>query len=350
MNFRYLFVTVLFSLLASFATAQGALTFKGPQQIVQPGTIVNFPITADNLTDVLGIQGSIEWDATAFSYVGVVRPAPLSMAANDFGAPGAGIVPTNKITFTWFEPSFSPVSVGGDIPLFFVRLNVTGLLGTTGVIRPVNTPTDLGYVDENFTFFAAQAQAGSVIIGGSLPVEWIDFSGIARENGSIELNWGTAYEVNNDRFEIERSADGLVFERIGNLAGAGSTDQKQTYSFVDDQVLNAKNFYRIRQIDFNGNFSFSNIIEVSALRSSRLMTGARAGQEQLRVRFSEQVRGTVSISLVDISGKLAWNGTVETGSLVQDHILSPGSLTPGVYFLKARTLQGETAVEQVMIR
>ena len=75
----------------------------------------------------------------------------------------------------------------------------------------------------------------------------------------IRLNWETATEINNDRFEIEHSTDGLTFQKIGEMAGRGHSLEETAYVFDDKNPADGLNFYRLRQLDFDGKESFSGV-------------------------------------------------------------------------------------------
>lgn len=92
-----------------------------------------------------------------------------------------------------------------------------------------------------------------------LPVELISFAASAN-NGVVTLVWSTASEINNRGFEIERSSNG-DFVTIGFVSGAGTTSQGQSYSYADN-VTGGVYSYRLKQFDYDGTFSYSNIIEV----------------------------------------------------------------------------------------
>lgn len=98
-----------------------------------------------------------------------------------------------------------------------------------------------------------------------LPVELISFIAYP-VNNYIELKWITASEVNNDGFDIERSIDGVRFEKIGYIDGNGTTNKETIYTFQDDSVqYNILYYYRLKQIDFDGTTSYSNIVDVRLL-------------------------------------------------------------------------------------
>ena len=93
-----------------------------------------------------------------------------------------------------------------------------------------------------------------------LPVELSSFSASVI-SGDVYLKWTTATETNNRGFEIQRSNNG-EFATIGFVKGNGTTSETQSYSFIDKKVEAGKYSYRIKQTDLNGQFSYSNVIEV----------------------------------------------------------------------------------------
>ncbi|MCI4670431.1 MAG: T9SS type A sorting domain-containing protein [Bacteroidia bacterium] len=93
----------------------------------------------------------------------------------------------------------------------------------------------------------------------NLPVELIHFEAVST-NKSILLEWETAFEVNNKGFSIERSIDSKLWTSLQFVPGKGNSDTDQNYSFVDVSPIGGNNYYRIKQIDFNGSFTYSRII------------------------------------------------------------------------------------------
>lgn len=102
------------------------------------------------------------------------------------------------------------------------------------------------------------------LIGDILPVELTTFTANVVK-GAINLSWTTATELNNYGFEIERSVDGKNFASVGFVKGNGSTSETKNYSFSDKAELNniKDYYYRLKQVDFNGSFEYSDIIQVA---------------------------------------------------------------------------------------
>ena len=99
-------------------------------------------------------------------------------------------------------------------------------------------------------------------INGGTPVELISFTAKA-ENQKIVLTWATASELNNKGFEIHRRLTNSKFTAIDFVQGEGTTTNKHNYSYIDNDLVNGKYFYRLKQIDFNGTHKYSNVVEVN---------------------------------------------------------------------------------------
>ncbi len=92
-----------------------------------------------------------------------------------------------------------------------------------------------------------------------LPIELIQFEAIPTKS-FIKLNWETASEFNNDYFTIERSIDGIDFKKIETIIGGGNSTQLQSYSYIDNTELRGVFYYRLKQTDFNGEYTYSKVV------------------------------------------------------------------------------------------
>jgi len=102
----------------------------------------------------------------------------------------------------------------------------------------------------------------SNIVSGNIPVELISFSASVKEN-SITLSWSTATETNNRGFEIQRQDGSTTYLTIGFIQGKGTSTEVQSYSFVDENLTSGKYSYRLKQIDFDGRFEYSNVVNIN---------------------------------------------------------------------------------------
>ena len=96
----------------------------------------------------------------------------------------------------------------------------------------------------------------------ALPVELVDFSATKYNDNSVQLAWETAMELNNDYFTIERSTDAVNWNAIGQVFGAGNSDNNIGYEYLDNNPLQETAYYRLKQTDFDGTFAYSPLVVV----------------------------------------------------------------------------------------
>jgi hypothetical protein len=99
-----------------------------------------------------------------------------------------------------------------------------------------------------------------ILMGSIVPVELTSFTASVNES-DVTLNWATATETNNQGFEIERNS-GTGFENIGYVAGFGTSSETHNYTFVDNSLNEGTYTYRLKQIDLDGSFEYSDVVEV----------------------------------------------------------------------------------------
>jgi len=135
-------------------------------------------------------------------------------------------------TFDWTAPTSSPNDIS-----FYVTANIANGSGTSG---------DLIVFDSDQSI--------------ALPVDLVEFKANDSGDGTVELTWLTASEVNSDYYEVLRSEDGRDFVRIAEVKAAGFSDQNQYYSYRDHEpILNRNSYYRLKQFDYNGQHFYSEV-------------------------------------------------------------------------------------------
>lgn len=100
----------------------------------------------------------------------------------------------------------------------------------------------------------------STIQPAALPVDLIEFTAEVVNNEEVYLDWQTASELNNDYFIVEHSIDGKEFTPVTHIDGKGTTSERQNYQFVHDEPFFGENYYRLKQVDFDGQFEYSRIV------------------------------------------------------------------------------------------
>lgn len=182
--------------------------------------------------------------------------------------------------------------------------------------------------------------------GAAMPVEWADFQ--LEVNGqSVNVFWTTASEKNNDFFMVERSTDGIQFEVIGQVQGAGTIAGFQDYFFVDEQPAAGVNYYRIRQVDFDGNNSVTTMevarIETAASQMALTVNAAR----QLTLNVSEDINSDMFVFLFDMNGKEVTSVVAQPGQ--REISIDLTGLQSGVYVCTTK-VQGQTSAQKFFVR
>jgi hypothetical protein len=177
-----------------------------------------------------------------------------------------------------------------------------------------------------------------------LPVEMLAFWAQAdAENGRVNLFWATAQETNSQQFVVERSADGQLFEPIGQVAAAGRATRRTDYQFTDGQPLGGTSHYRLRQVDTDGTFAYSKIVAVYlAEQEAKFRVFPNPANDQLTVRLGQVAKGTVVLRLTNLLGKEIYRQTFQSdGSYQAEEVIQIGHLASGQYLLIANTPQGQ---------
>ncbi|MEQ8878782.1 MAG: T9SS type A sorting domain-containing protein, partial [Cyclobacteriaceae bacterium] len=202
-------------------------------------------------------------------------------------------------------------------------------------------------VDNELTLTAVNGTDGSSCDFSLLPVELISFVGTATREG-IVLDWVTASELNNERFEIEHSSGDGKFDVIGIVDGNGTTDQEISYSFTHLGPLEGANYYRLRQFDFDGANEVSETIVTFYETTDDMSIYPNPVSDQLNIYLGQRFsRTSMNMVIRDISGKVVWNKSFNAPE--QKVELTITHLKPGPYLLEV-TNGTYTHVEHIIFR
>ncbi len=222
---------------------------------------------------------------------------------------------------------------------------ITGGTAVSGNFSGGNISTSGGGVQTvvvtNQTTFT-RVEATSV-----LPIELIYFKALLLDNENVELLWQTASEINNQGFEIEHSIDKRTWKVISFVVGEGTTFDKQSYSFLHENPTTGINYYRLKQMDYDGAFEYSNIVSIQLAVDSR----------QLAVRPNPVQNGEVTLTLPDSdfeSGQIELFSSTGQRVLIQqisnsNTKLDVRTLPKGIYWLNA-LIDGKRTSEKIIIQ
>ena len=160
----------------------------------------------------------------------------------------------------------------------------------------------------------------------SLPVQFKQLNYEVLTNGT-RLNWTTASEINNCEFVIEKSNDGGSFKQIGSVKGTGNSSRELSYSFTDNGLNTAVSYYRIRQVDCDGRYAYSNIVKV-VNKSDAIKIYPNPANQFLVIELPAE-ETSAAVNIYSIDGKRAAALTV-TGNQPRIDI---SKLPAGSYFI-----------------
>ncbi|MFT2011421.1 T9SS type A sorting domain-containing protein [Pontibacter sp. 13R65] len=170
----------------------------------------------------------------------------------------------------------------------------------------------------------------------SLPVELVYFTATVQQ-GQATLQWLTASEKDNDRFEIERSTDGRKFEKIGTVTGKGNTNLETKYSFLDKKPVTGTVYYRLKQIDYDGQHEYSQVIAVNGNgveHKLQLQAHPSPFNNLLHVTVTAPVAERVTLQLADMKGRVLLVRQLEINEGLNQVELKLKDIAGGVYLLK----------------
>ncbi|GGK59641.1 T9SS type A sorting domain-containing protein [Rufibacter glacialis] len=193
-------------------------------------------------------------------------------------------------------------------------------------------------------FTVANRGEPGTIIGGPepfvLPVELINFLVKAKAN-TVALTWATASEKDNDYFAVERSIDGKNFTEVGQVKGNGTSQVRNEYSFTDYHPMAGTSYYRLRQVDFDGQHEYSPVRSVNAQNSQVVSLSLYPNPTQ-GTEVTWQMQGLApgeeaTVILTDITGRNVLQRTLPTGGT---GVLATAGLKAGTYLVTVHSRAG----------
>lgn len=263
---------------------------------------------------------------------------------------------TNKTTVdlngVYFIDSLNGVAVGN-----FGTILKTTNGGMTWILQTSGTSYDLRGI------YFPNSNSGTIVgFGGKilktttnnvLPVELTSFTAVNTVNG-VRLNWSTATELNNHGFEVQRGKDKSNFIAVGFVNGNGTSTAQHTYSFKDKNINTGKYYYRLKQIDFNGSYKYSHIVEVNLnipIQFSLEQNYPNPFNPTTTIKYSIPNQSLITMKLYDVLGR-------EVTTLVNEEKtagiykveLNASSLASGVYFYRIKAGDFVQTKKMILLR
>ena len=191
---------------------------------------------------------------------------------------------------------------------------------------------------ENVTFtdgsYMSLANSSSI---NPLPIELISFDAL-KENDDVRIVWKTATELNNDYFVVERAGPNMEFKEIDRILGAGNSNSILDYNTLDRDPLAGVSYYRLKQVDFNGDYEYSDPVSVyfsekeKNLEFSLFPNPVANGMVKIQKFGDKQLNHDLKIDLVDLQGKIIHTQLFQRESVIKEFTI-PSHTGKGVYLV-----------------
>lgn len=216
--------------------------------------------------------------------------------------------------------------------------------GTFADETPISGATSLGSSVYAFTGVSAIGNNMRFTVGSinklqtPLPVELLSFNVYPIENSNqVAVKWATASENENDYFTVERSADGRSFQEVERVAGNNTTNDRHSYSITDETPLTGLSYYRLKQIDLDGNYEYLGIRSIELEREDEVIISPNPlKSSKLNILVNSSSESPLEVRVLNLSGEELYSGRY-TADVIQSNQVTidrPSGLGAGVYILQ----------------
>lgn len=313
-------------LLKSLEVNGGYLSNEGDMQLTPGGLTLNNASQFDNFLDLVAngdvqLNGNSQWQNFGKAQLDnnlVVNNATLTndstiTIANDFTLNSGGQVDLTGRMEIGNNLTLNKLIAGPTTGQTYAVITIEGLttINGGGSITGKVDFCDAGYPANGADFIYGSIGpdvsfcVNHLTSNINFPIELMSFEA-KLANDRVELVWQTSQEINNHFFEIERSGEDHQFAAIGRVDGAGNSHDVQSYNFYDQPLSTGRSYYRLKQVDYDGEFSYSPVVEVEIEAPSQfelvLSPNPASTQTNMSIRSSKNQQ--VELQILTLDGKM----------------------------------------------
>jgi len=217
------------------------------------------------------------------------------------------------------------------------KMDVTSVLGGTSDFTAGSITTTTAIVPNTYTAYTFAA------LTIPLPVTLVSFD-VTKEGQTVLLKWSTTAEINSDRFEVEHSLNGKIWNSIGIVESHGESKSLRDYQYAHYTPASGENLYRLKMVDNDGTFAYSRIRSINIdSRPSDLSVYPNPSSDKLNISDYTSVK---EIVISDLYGRSVYqSGSFSTGNGTVD----VKNFTKGTYVVKITRLSGEFSSHKVLV-
>jgi Secretion system C-terminal sorting domain len=190
--------------------------------------------------------------------------------------------------------------------------------------------TGLSLTNINNTWYVGTSN----VTTSPLPVTLLSFDGVLTPEGTVDLTWSTAMEINNKLFTVERSQDGVTYTAVTEVPGAGNSNVLLNYSAVDEHPYTSTSYYRLQQTDENGQSTYSRVVVIHVTANVALRLYPNPVRTNLQLTFTATTGGSFATRIIDAGGRVVatYNNMVQAGTNTIN--FNVAGYRAGTYFLQ----------------
>lgn len=176
-----------------------------------------------------------------------------------------------------------------------------------------------------------------------LPVQLADFTASMKGDNGVLLNWQTFSEANSNKFLIEHSTDGIRFSTIGEIPAAGQSETKRSYSFIDKPITAGVHYYRLKEIDLDGNVTYSKVVKAHKNSQPTVVMYPNPATDYVVIRHSPGIIHR-AVRILTPAGQTVSQAVLYSG--MSELRLSVKHLSKGIYHL---VIDGDTLMNKHLV-
>ena len=208
-------------------------------------------------------------------------------------------------TKTLGVPDFSPATTTSGLPITYQTDNPNvATIDSAGLIHleGAGTCRIIAYQAGDTTYRSSVVLSQTLTVSYPLPITFLPLT-VTKKNTLAMLHWATLAEQNNDYFEVQRSTDGSNFISITNLTSKGNSAAKIEYEFTDNAPLKGLNYYRIKQVDKSGKFTYGNVVSINfTTNNNTLKLYPNPAKEIVTFSFYAKEQGLFVANIINAKG------------------------------------------------
>lgn len=190
------------------------------------------------------------------------------------------------------------------------------------------------------------------ICGFVLPIQLLSFNVACSPENKVKLHWTTASESNSKEFIVEKLIkEGNSYYKIGSVAAAGNSNVLKQYHFTDINPINGKQFYRLKMVDRDGTFKYSDIevADCSSNQYNEFSISPVPAETETWIRYAGTESQNITVDIYDAAGKLMKHQTafINASNPVR---ITLQELSAGLYFLKITSKNNNTVIKKIMVQ